>query len=113
MSRLKCLRPPLAPAAVNGWKPDAVRGTRHSRGYGREWEKLRASVLQRDERLCQPCLKAGKVAPGTEVDHVIPKARGGTDALENLQAICPPCHRAKTAREFMGGEGETEKSALD
>ena len=35
----------------------------------------------------------------TEVDHVLPKAKGGTDDLKNLQSICSACHRAKTLRD--------------
>ena len=100
MSRLKCLRPVLAPAPVNGWKPDAVRGNRHERGYGAAWEKLRAEVLKRDEGLCQPCLFGQmRPTPATEVDHIVPKAQGGTDDPSNLQSICTSCHRAKTSRE--------------
>ncbi|CAG9197057.1 putative enzyme [Burkholderia vietnamiensis] len=38
---------------------------------------------------------------GTSVDHVVPKAKGGTDRDENLQAICNGCHAAKTARERL------------
>ena len=33
-----------------------------------------------------------------EVDHVIPRARGGTDHLENLQLLCPHCNRVKGDR---------------
>lgn len=100
MTRLKCLRPPLlGPSPATGWKPDKVRGTRQERGYGREWERLREIILRRDDRLCQPCLKAGRVSPGTEVDHVQPKSQGGTDHPFNLRAICAKCHREKTARE--------------
>lgn len=104
--RLKCLRPRLAPAPSSGWKPDAVRGTRQQRGYGAEWERTRKRVLVRDEYLCQPCQRAGRDRLATDVDHVIPKARGGTDGLGNLQAICRTCHREKTAAESRGGEGE-------
>ncbi|EHS1339913.1 HNH endonuclease, partial [Escherichia coli] len=35
------------------------------------------------------------------VDHIIPKAHGGTDADCNLQSLCWPCHKAKTARERL------------
>lgn len=70
--------------------------SRHQRGYGRQWEKLRMQVLKRDERLCQVCFKAGRIKLATEVDHVVPKGKGGTDSLANLQAICGPCHSAKT-----------------
>jgi len=30
------------------WKPDAVRGNRHERGYGSAWTKRRARILLRD-----------------------------------------------------------------
>lgn len=103
MARVTCLRPRLAPAPAGGWKPDAVRGSRQSRGYGAEWERLRARILERDDGLCQPCLRAGRPTPGNQVDHVVPKSQGGTDDPANLQAICDACHREKTARESRGG----------
>ena len=102
MTRLKTLRPRLAPAPARGWAPDTVRGSRQARGYGAEWERLRAEVMRRDERLCQPCLKAGRVTPGTECDHIVPKSQGGKDELSNLQSICSTCHRAKTSQETRG-----------
>lgn len=30
------------------------------------------------------------------MDHIIPVAEGGTDSLDNLQALCPNCHSDKT-----------------
>jgi len=81
-----------------GWPNES----RHKRGYGSAWDKIRLIVLKRDNGLCQ-CSKCqgGKirVTPATEVDHIIPKAKGGTDALDNLQAINKECHKKKTARE--------------
>ncbi|WP_196245106.1 HNH endonuclease, partial [Xenorhabdus bovienii] len=35
------------------------------------------------------------------VDHIKPKAHGGTDALTNLILLCWSCHRAKTATERL------------
>lgn len=78
---------------------DDRRGSRHERGYGTAWTKIRWRILVRDKGLCQPCLKLGRVTQAKQVDHIIPKAQGGTDADINLQAICVDCHRAKTARE--------------
>lgn len=106
MTRLKCIRPRLAPAPVNGWKPDEIRGTRQQRGYGAEWDRLRLQILDRDDHLCQPCLRVYRVTVATQVDHITPKARGGTDEPANLQAICDACHRSKTSSESQGG-GET------
>lgn len=106
--KLTCLRPTLAPArtTTSGWKPDTVRGSRHQRGYGTVWEKLRAQVLERDTLLCKPGLAKGEVHLAQEVDHIIPKAAGGTDHINNLQAICKACHREKTARESSKPRGE-------
>ncbi len=33
------------------------------------------------------------------VDHVVPWAVGGTNAVRNLQVLCPNCHAVKTACE--------------
>jgi 5-methylcytosine-specific restriction endonuclease McrA len=34
-----------------------------------------------------------------ELDHVVPLIDGGTHDLENLQTLCTPCHKRKTAEE--------------
>jgi 5-methylcytosine-specific restriction protein A len=78
---------------------DRDRGSSAARGYGYRWRQLRAHVMARDGGLCQVCLLAGVVRPATDVDHIIRKAAGGSDDPSNLQAICGPCHKAKTARE--------------
>lgn len=75
------------------------RTSRHERGYGSRWVRLRRSVLERDGHLCQLCLKRGRPTPATEVDHVTPKAKGGSDDEENLMAICGSCHKEKTAAD--------------
>lgn len=42
-------------------------------------------------------------APATDVDHILPKRRGGTDQESNLQSLCSTCHNRKTNREMRGG----------
>lgn len=79
----------------SGWSYDR---TAADRGYGREWRKLREIVLAR-EPLCRACRSRGHVTAAAEVDHITPKALGGTDAETNLQPLCAPCHRAKTAED--------------
>lgn len=81
----------------------AGRGTAAERGYGSLWGKIRKVAIARDSGLCQPCIRSGKVTQAKEVDHITPKCQGGTDDLDNLQAICVPCHKEKTAREANGG----------
>lgn len=78
--------------------------SRQSRGYGREWELLRNRVLERDCYLCQceQCKSANRVRVAQEVDHIVPKAKGGTDALDNLQAINRDCHKVKTIIDAGG-----------
>lgn len=84
---------------------DQRRGSRHKRGYGASWDRLRKQILSRDKGLCQVCLAAGKYRPASQVDHIRPKAHGGTDAEANLQAICTACHQAKTAAEAGAAKG--------
>jgi 5-methylcytosine-specific restriction protein A len=80
----------------NPWQHD--RPSPAARGYGPRWKKLRKMILARDP-LCLECLKTGRVTPSTTCDHIVPKARGGTDALENLRGLCRRCHETKSARE--------------
>ena len=75
--------------------------SRHQRGYGRNWEKLRTLILA-NAVFCRQCAAHGLVVLATTVDHIIPKSWGGTDAEENLQALCATCHNDKTAREVRG-----------
>lgn len=70
------------------------------RGYGYHWRKLRERVLERDKYLCQceECKQTGRVRAANDVDHIIPKAKGGTDSLSNLRAINKERHKTKTSR---------------
>ncbi|CAG9195825.1 DNAse [Paraburkholderia tropica] len=86
-----------------GWNRNPHRGSRHARGYGSKWVKLREKILKRDNGLCQPCLALGRVAAARHVDHIVSKAEGGTDDESNLQSICVACHKAKTADEGARG----------
>ena len=78
---------------------DAKRGSAHARGYDKRWQRLRLMVL-REEVVCRVC---GMLA--TDVDHIVPKSQGGTDARENLQALCHADHSRKTNRDKRDGEG--------
>lgn len=73
--------------------------SRHERGYSTAWDKLRLRILKRDSYLCQQCLKDGRVAAATSVDHIMPKAKGGTDDPGNLQSLCGGCREAKDAED--------------
>ena len=67
--------------------------------YGSLWYKVRKRILERDNYLCQICLKHGRYVTATDVDHIVPIAHGGTDDDSNLQSLCHDCHKTKTALE--------------
>lgn len=85
--------------AGDGWRNYQVGKSRQERGYGRSWEIIRERILQRDQFLCQNHRRQKIAKKATSVDHIIPKAHGGTDDDSNLESLCWECHRAKTARE--------------
>jgi len=107
--RLNTLRPRVAELGAaaghrSGWS-DPRRGSRHARGYGSEWDRLRLEILERDAWLCQPCRRASRLTAARTVDHVVPKVEGGSSDPANLQAICAACHQAKTAAESARARG--------
>lgn len=61
--------------------------------------KLRWNVLVRDEFTCQYC---GAKAPSVrlEVDHLIPRSKGGKDLFTNLVTACEECNRGKSDQEL-------------
>lgn len=73
-------------------RPSASR-----RGYGADWRKLRADQPK------TPCIDcATPWSPSHHLDHVTPRARGGTDHPSNLTWRCRRCHSAKTATSDGG-----------
>jgi 5-methylcytosine-specific restriction endonuclease McrA len=57
----------------------------------------RKNILMRDRYTCQYC---HRTIPSGELtlDHVIPRARAGESAWENLVACCHPCNNRKGSR---------------
>jgi 5-methylcytosine-specific restriction protein A len=70
---------------------------------GANWKRTRRRILNRDGHECQ--IRGPRCAvDANEVDKIIPASRGGSDTDDdNLRAVCPPCHKAKTARETAAG----------
>jgi 5-methylcytosine-specific restriction endonuclease McrA len=48
-----------------------------------------------------------------ELDHVVPLIDGGGHELDNLQTLCTPCHKTKTAREASLRRTRDSRSAED
>lgn len=66
---------------------EAVTGARRERIP----EEVRLFVWTRDEGRCVRCAAEDDL----QFDHVIPVARGGGNAPENIQILCGICNRAK------------------
>ena len=63
------------------------------------WRAVRETFL-RAHPLCCRCGAEARLTPARVVDHVTPIKDGGARfEWSNLQALCVPCHNAKTARE--------------
>src|SRR5918912_293097 len=53
----------------------------------------RRAVFARDNHRCQYCH-----APAENIDHVVPRSRGGEHVWENVVAACRPCNARKEDR---------------
>ncbi|MEV2222742.1 HNH endonuclease signature motif containing protein [Nocardia vinacea] len=80
-------------------------------GRSAEFVRNRPLVLQRDRYTCQLRLD-GCVGAAAEVDHRRAVKFGGSDALDNLQAVCGPCHKQKTQDEARYGLGRRRAAAV-
>ena len=50
--------------------------------------------------LCEQCQRKGLVVLATEVDHIVPLFKGGSDLMDNKQSLCIDCHKIKTAKDM-------------
>ena len=86
-------------------RPSNWRKHKGRSGYERGLSKpVRLRALRAAGFKCAVCGIAPGEGVSLQVDHVVPRSRGGTDETANLQALCAGpasngCHRAKTQRE--------------
>lgn len=60
-------------------------------------EALRARVREQAENRCGYCLARQEYVPWVlEIEHIIPKSKGGTDDEENLWLACHSCNWYKS-----------------
>lgn len=63
------------------------------------WPKwIKDALDERDGHVCQA--KGCEVTEGLDIDHILPRALGGKHVLKNLQYLCKPHHKEKTARDM-------------
>lgn len=59
---------------------------------------FRKRILDRDGHRCVACGATERLC----IDHIIPRAKGGTNDDDNLQVLCAPCNTSKGRK--MPGE---------
>jgi hypothetical protein len=63
---------------------------------GRISIRQRASVIERAEERCEYCLCPMRYSSSPfSVEHILPRAMGGTNSLTNLALSCQGCNNAK------------------
>lgn len=87
------------------------RNSPQRKASGRRWQNLRRAKLQADP-ICQSDNNCRR--PAETVDHVIPLAENGPEwDWHNLQSLCHPHHREKTAAEARRGARRYQKQRMD
>ncbi|WP_241423537.1 HNH endonuclease [Candidatus Contubernalis alkaliaceticus] len=54
--------------------------------------------MLREEKVCRWC-----GSPANSVDHILPRAWGGTHDRSNLQALCSECRKKKDIQDAAEG----------
>ena len=64
---------------------------------GSSWDRIRKSVLARDNYTCRSCRRKDNLT----VDHIVQLSQGGTNSMENMQTLCRYCHEKKDNRKIF------------
>jgi hypothetical protein len=92
---LACGKPSLnGPRCEQHGKPFAGR----TKDYGPGLSTAIHDQVLTEEPSCRLAYP-GCLIRSQQVDHILNRARGGTDARSNLQGVCKRCHATKTAHE--------------
>lgn len=98
------VRNSLAPfLAVEGKKirllrPEFIRISAKGRSRNGLSIEARAQIFARDSNRCTYC---GSIDGPFHIDHIMPVAKGGTDAISNLTVACAPCNLSKSDRTLQ------------
>ena len=97
---------------------DRARPSKRERGYDGDWERNRRIVIREEDTcwLCgQPVNKnlRGTDPLGPSVDHVVPLARGGSNARGNLRLAHFGCNSSRNARGEKSAVPGAEQEARE
>lgn len=76
-----------------------ISGVAYQQGELQGYE-IRQYVLEKWKRMCAYC---GEIGVPLEIEHLVPRSRGGSDRVSNLTLACHACNQkkgTKTAAEF-------------
>ena len=71
-----------------------IQGVDYQRGRMYDYADKKAYLLEREQGCCIYCGIHFSFAK-MEIEHVVPKSKGGTDSLNNLVLSCSVCNKAK------------------
>lgn len=89
-------------AAISRWKknnPEKVRESSRDRSRSRMLLDDPQSLEYMNIVLLDPCSYCG--VESNTVDHIVPRARGGTHEWDNLTGACGTCNSSKHARSLL------------
>lgn len=77
-----------------------ITGTQYQQGRMFGYADKKAYLLEREQGCCIYCgIHASKAK--MEIEHVVPKSKGGTDSLSNLVLSCHACNQAKGNQDIQ------------
>ena len=81
-------------------KNPGIVGTQYQQGRMFGYADKKAYLLERENYTCIYCgVHASKAK--MEIEHVVPRSRGGTDSLNNLVLSCHECNQAKDSQDIQ------------
>nr|MDZ8286661.1 group II intron reverse transcriptase/maturase [Nostoc sp. ChiSLP01] len=77
-----------------------------------EMPKTVATLLKKQKGKCTHCGLYFKTEDLLEVDHIIPRSKGGKNEYKNLQVLHKHCHDTKTAKDGLAGSMHLDKHQI-